>query len=44
MKVLHGLISQPNITMMMIYRSLVSCGDHTKRLTEFGDTLQSDQP
>ena len=44
MRVLHGLMSRPNIMTSMIYRILVACEDHTKRLTENGDTLQSDQP
>jgi len=44
MRVPHGLMSRPNITMSMIYRILESCVDHTKRLTENGDTLQSDEP
>jgi len=44
MRVLHGVISQPNITTSMIYWILVSCEDHTKRLTENVDTLQSDEP
>jgi hypothetical protein len=43
MRVLHGLMSQPNITMSMIYRILSAHEDHTQRLTENGDTLQSDE-
>jgi len=41
---LHSWMSPPNITMMMIYRILTSHGDHTQRLTENGDTLESDDP
>jgi hypothetical protein len=44
MSVLHRLMSRPNITRSMIYRILEAREDHTKRLTENGDTLQSDQP
>jgi len=44
MKVLHGLMSRLNITMTMIYQILESSEDHTKRLTENGDTLQFDEP
>jgi hypothetical protein len=44
MRVLHGLMSRPNITTSMIYRILEAREDHTKRLTENGDTLQSDEP
>jgi len=43
MRVLHGLMSQPNITTLMIYWILVSCEDHTKRLTENEVTFQSDE-
>jgi len=44
MRVLHGLMSRPNITTSMIYRILEAREDHTKGLTENGDTLQSDEP
>ena len=44
MRVLHGLISQPNITTMRIYQILESREDHMKWPTENGDTLQSDEP
>jgi len=44
MRVLHGLMSRPNITTWMIYWILEAREDHTKRLTENGDTLQSDEP
>ena len=44
MKVLHGLMSRPNITTTIIYPILESRVDHTKRLTEYGDMLQSDEP
>jgi hypothetical protein len=43
MTVLHGLMSRPNITTSMIYRILESREDHTKRLTENDDTVQSDE-
>jgi hypothetical protein len=43
MRVLHGLMSRPNITMLMIYRILVACENHTKWLTKNGDKLQSDE-
>jgi len=42
MKVLQGLISQPNITTSMIYQILESRQDHTKQLTEQGDFTPSD--
>jgi hypothetical protein len=42
MKVLHGLISRPNITTSMIYRILESREDHLKQLTEHGNVLPSD--
>jgi len=44
MRVLHGLISRLNITMSMIYPTLEAREKYTKRLTEKGDTLQSDEP
>jgi len=44
MRVLHGLMSQPNITTSMIYRILEARKAHMKRLTENGDMLQSDEP
>jgi len=43
MSVLHGLMSQPNITTLMIFQILDACEDHTKQLTENGDTLQPDE-
>jgi len=43
MRVLHVMISQPNIANSMIHRVLEACEDHTMRLTENGDTLQSDE-
>jgi len=39
MRVLHGLMSQPNITTSMIYRILESREDHTKQLKENEDTF-----
>jgi len=44
MKVLHGLMSRPNIMTSMIYWILAALEDHTKGLTENGDTLPSDEP
>jgi hypothetical protein len=44
MRVLQGLMSRPNIRTTMIYLILESRANHTKRLTENGDTLQSDEP
>jgi len=44
MRVLHGLMSRPNITTSMIDRILEACEDHMKQLTENGDILQSDEP
>jgi len=44
MRILHGLMSRPNITKTMIQRILESHEDHTKRQIENGDTLQSDEP
>jgi hypothetical protein len=41
MRVLHGMKSQLNITMSMIYLILESCKHHTQWLTVNGDTLQS---
>jgi len=43
MKVLHSLMSRPNITTLMIYRILESCEDHMKQLRENDDTFQSDE-
>jgi hypothetical protein len=43
MKVLHGMMSQPNITTSMIYWTLESREDHTKQLTENDATFQSDE-
>jgi hypothetical protein len=42
MRVLHGLINQPNITTTMIYCILECHQDHMKRLTELGDFVPSD--
>jgi len=44
MRVLHGLMSRPNIRTSMIYRILETNEDHTKWVTENGDKLQSDEP
>jgi len=44
LRVLHSVISQPNIKMTMIYRILKSCEDHAKQLTEQGNKLHSDGP
>jgi hypothetical protein len=42
MRVLHGLMSRPNITSLMTYRILECWEDHTKQLTEYGDVMPSD--
>jgi len=42
MRVLHGLMSQPNITTLMIYLILQCRVDHTKQLTGYGDVVPSD--
>jgi len=42
MRVLHGLMSRPNITTLMIYLVLDCQGHHTKWLTEQGDIVPSD--
>jgi hypothetical protein len=42
MRVLHGLMSRPNITTWMIYRILECQEDHTKQLTEYIDCVLSD--
>jgi hypothetical protein len=42
MRVLHDLMSRPNITTSMIYRILECREDHTKQLTEYGDVVPSD--
>jgi len=42
MRVLHGLMSRPNITTLMIYRILESREDHTKQLAGYGDVVPSD--
>jgi len=42
LKVLHGLMSRPNITTSMIYRILDCREDHTKQLTEQGDFVLLD--
>jgi len=44
MRVLHGLIDQPNIMMSLIYQILKAHKDHTMQLAENGDTLQSELP
>ena len=44
MRFLHGIMSQPKITMTMIYQILEFSEDHTMQLTENGGTLQSDEP
>ena len=44
MRVLHGPMSQLNITMMMIFWIVESCEYHTNWQTENGDPLQSDEP
>jgi hypothetical protein len=41
MNVLHGLMSRPNITRSMIYWIVESREDHTNRLRENDDTVQS---
>jgi len=43
-RVQHGLMSRLNTTTTMLYRIWESCEDHTMRLPETGDTLQSDEP
>ena len=43
MKVLHGLMSRPNVTTSMIFQILESCEDHIMWLTENGETFQSDE-
>jgi len=43
MRVLHGLMSRPNITMSMIHWILESRKDHTTQLTENEDTFQLDE-
>jgi len=43
-RVLHGLMSRPRMTTLMIYRILELRENHTKQLTANGDTLQSDEP
>jgi len=42
MRVLHVLMSWPNITTSMIYGILECQEDQTKQLTEYGDIVQSD--
>jgi len=44
MRIQHDLMSRPNIMTSMIYWILEAREDHTKRLTENGETLQSDEP
>jgi hypothetical protein len=43
MRVLHGLMSQPNITTSMIYRILECREDYMTQLTEYGDVVPSDK-
>jgi hypothetical protein len=43
MRVLRGLMTGLNITTSMIFRILQAREHHTKRLTENGDRLQSDE-
>jgi hypothetical protein len=43
MQILHGLMSQRNITTSICYWKIQSCDDHTKWLTENEDTVQSDE-
>jgi len=42
MRVLHGLMSGPNITTLMIYGILECREEHWKQLTEYGDVVLSD--
>jgi hypothetical protein len=42
MKVLHGLISQPDITTLMVYRILACREQHPNQHLEEGDVVQSD--
>jgi hypothetical protein len=42
MKVLHGLISRPNITTLLISRILECCEEKSNQLTEQGDVVPSD--
>ena len=42
MRVLHGLISRPNITTSMIFLILECWEEHMKQLTEYGDVMLSD--
>jgi hypothetical protein len=42
MRVLHGLMNWPNITRTMIFQILECRQDHTKRLTQHGDFVPSD--
>jgi len=42
MRVLHGLMSRPNITTSMIHRILECREDHTKQLKEYRDVVPSD--
>ena len=44
MRVLHSLMSWPNITMWMTYQILEACENHSKRLTKNGNTLASNEP
>jgi len=43
MIVLLGMMSRPNMSMSMIYRILESHEEHEKRLTDNGETFQSDE-
>ena len=42
MRVLHGVLSRPNIIKTMIYRTLECRQHHTKQLTKYGVFLPSD--
>jgi hypothetical protein len=42
MRVLHGLMTRPNITTTMIYRIQECRQDHTNQLTELGEIVPSD--
>ena len=41
-RVLHGLMSQPNLMTLMLYRILECLENHTKPLKEHGDFMPSD--
>ena len=42
MRVLHGLMSRPNIPTSMIHRILECRENHEKQLTEYGDVVPLD--